>query len=109
MDTEQLRSALARRYTWRTLDTISYETGLLCQRAGVPYRGRVTPGERAAVEQVTAREQIGRRQKNGVDREQAWKECQAEGCGAALAALAALVIFALLSVGLLCVALFFLI
>jgi hypothetical protein len=57
--TEQTRALLARHFTWRTSDRVSYDVGRLCQRAGVRYRGAVTPDEREAVEAVTLRE--GRR------------------------------------------------
>jgi hypothetical protein len=54
--TEQTRALLARHFTWRTSDRVSYDVGRLCQRAGVRYRGRVTPDERAQVEAATLRE-----------------------------------------------------
>lgn len=53
---ETLRRAYATRWTWRTTDRASYRTGLLCQRAGVRYRGAVTPAELAAVDAVTIAE-----------------------------------------------------
>lgn len=56
---ETVRRKWAQQWTWRTADRVSYETGLLCQRAGLRYRGPVTPAERAAVDALTLSERVG--------------------------------------------------
>lgn len=91
---ETTRTKIAQHYTWRTLDTISYQTGLLCQRAGVSYRGRVTPDELAEVEAAT----ICRTRGDLAPPD--WTDERAESYGALLTAL--LVFLALAVLGLLC-------